>query len=368
MVTHEAVCKMVGEMAEEQLKDRVPSKNYEDIKRVVDEFWHSFGRDAFGIEAEANRRIQDMTLGEIGSAIIRAELSEMPFDEAIAADRQMLFSRKGKDGKETRGANLSDKKNLEGFRNYVKQILPAPLPKRLESGSPRAALAWFEENMVGQTFSFDIPGYGHREFTPKPGHIGKLVCGGGKKADGTKIVKGRIAKANGNAALGMEMVRRGEISSADVEGWDSNRAKSLPLVPVVLREFDLGLHEVDPQGNDIIIFAKKFTNRRGRSNIIVMKLVGDSLMGPISSHMSDMTRAWLENKDLLLTDKGEVYDGSANNSASRSPSRGDNAEGNSPKDGTSIPHSAEGAQGGNLKFSRSPLPEVNALYPFVYPL
>ena len=54
----------------------------------------------------------------------------------------------------------------------------------------------------------------------------------------------------------------------------------------------------------------------------------------------------VENKDLLLTDEGEVYNGSANNSASRSPSKGDNAEGNSPKDKNSLSQTADGAQGG----------------------
>ena len=162
--------------------------------------------------------------------------------------------------------------------------------------------------MLGWTFQFYIPKYGYREFTATPGHIGKLVCEGGKRADGTKIVKGRIAKANGDAAKGLEMVRRGEVSAAEVEGWSNIRAKSLPLVPEVLTDFDAALHEKDARGNDIVIFLKKFTNKDGRSNTVVMKLVNDTLIGPLSAHVRDMTDAWLKNKDLLLTSEGEVYD------------------------------------------------------------
>ncbi len=250
---------------------------------------------------------------------------------------------------------LDDAESVKRFKAYMEKLPAAVMPKRLASGTPQAALEWFEKNMVGRTFQFYIPKYGYREFTATPGHIGKLVCEGGKRADGTKIVKGRIAKANGDAAKGLEMVRRGEVSAAEVEGWSNIRAKSLPLVPEVLTDFDAALHEKDARSNDIVIFLKKFTNKDGRSNTVVMKLVNDTLIGPLSAHVRDMTGAWLKNKDLLLTNEGEVYDRSTNNSASRKPFAGDNAEGNSPENADIIPQNGVGSQGGNSRFSISGL-------------
>ena len=248
---------------------------------------------------------------------------------------------------------LDDAESVKRFKAYIEKLPAAVMPKRLASGTPQAALEWFEKNMVGRTFQFYIPKYGYREFTATPGHIGKLVCEGGKRADGTKIVKGRIAKANGDAAKGLEMVRRGEVSAAEVEGWSNIRAKSLPLVPEVLTDFDAALHEKDARGNDIVIFLKKFTNKDGRSNTVVMKLVNDTLIGPLSAHVRDMTDAWLKNKDLLLTSEGEVYDRSTNNSASRKPFAGDNAEGNSPENADIIPQNGVESQGGISRFSIS---------------
>lgn len=247
-------------------------------------------------------------------------------------------------------SDLSKPDNVKAFREYMKAVSPAPIPQRLSDGSPKAALEWFEANMVGKTFSFDIPGYGHREFTVKPGHIGTLVCKSGRKADGTKIVKGRIAKAGGDANRGFEMVRNGEVSASDVEGWDVLRAKSLPLLPEVFNSFDVAFHEKDARGNDIIILAKKFVNKKGRPNVVVMKLIDDGkTIGPVSAHVKDMTDSWLKNKDLLLTDEGKVYDRSADNSASRRPTSGDNAERNSPETASILPRPGGEVKGGAEK-------------------
>ena len=272
-----------------------------------------------------------------GAKLVQGEFDGMGGETAARPEATAL---KGK-------SDLSKPDNVIALREYVKGVTPTPIPQRLSDGKPKTALEWFEANMVGKTFSFDIPGYGHREFTVKPGHIGTLVCRGGRNADGTRIVKGRIAKANGDIARAFEMVRNGEVSEADVEGWDPLRAKSLPLVPEVFKSFDVALHEKDAHGNDIVILAKKFVNKKGRPNVVVMKLVNDNVsIGPLSSHVGDLTFSWLKNKDLLLTDEGKVYDGAANDSASRSPLKGDNAEGNSPESGDMIPRPGGEVKGG----------------------
>lgn len=282
-------------------------------------------------------------------------------------DGEVRYSRKLKEATEgLKGKkDMSKPENARALRNYVKVIEPAPMPERLKEGTPQAALKWFEENMVGKTFAFDIPGYGHREFTVKVGHIGKLVCKGGLKSDGTKIVKGRIAKAGGDIERAFEMVRRGEVSAKEVEGWDKARAKSLPLAPEVFKNFDFAIHEKGANGKDIIILAKKFRNRKGRPNVIVMMLADDNItMGPLSSHVSDLTLSWLKKKDLILTEGGEVYNGSANNSASRTPTSWDNAERNSQETARIIPQEGEAAQGGGAKQAkeRKVTPEEDAAY------
>ena len=71
-----------------------------------------------------------------------------------------------------------------------------------------------------------------------------------------------------------------------------------------------------------------------------MKLVDDGqTIGPVSTHIKDITISWLKNKDLILTDEGEVYNRSADNSASRKPLVGNNAERNSPRSGGKVSHS-----------------------------
>ena len=73
--------------------------------------------------------------------------------------------------------------------------------------------------------------------------------------------------------------------------------------------------------------------------------------GAALSEKENVARTWLKNKDLLLTEEGEVYNGSTNNSASRSPSKGDNAEGNSPKDADSVSQT-DGEGKGGIMLSR----------------
>lgn len=94
-------------------------------------------------------------------------------------------------------------------------------------------------------------------------------------------------------------------------------------------------------------FIKKFNTKNGRPNTIVMKLVDDGKsIGPVSAHIKDITKAWMKNKDLVLTNEGEVFNRSANNSASRKPFARDNAERNSLVSINIIPQTGSESQGG----------------------
>ena len=93
-----------------------------------------------------------------------------------------------------------------------------------------------------------------------------------------------------------------------------------------------------------------------------MKLINDNIsIGPLSSHVGDLTFSWLKNKDLLLTNEGKVYNGAANSSASRSPLNGDNAEGNSPKSESIVPNSAAPVKGGEPKTVGDTIAELDRL-------
>ena len=272
-----------------------------------------------------NRKLLEPTYDDAGNLI---PLSQR-FNDRNADTRFSIATR----------IDLGDEKNAILFREYVKSLPSATPPPRLRSGTPREAFKWFEENMVGKTYAFDIPGYGHREFTVKIGHIGTLVCEGPRKGAIKKDIQGNWADA----------VRNGEVQAEDVMGWDIARARMLPRLPIVLTEFDAVVHEID-RGGHVFTFIKKFNTKNGRPNTIVMKLVDDGKsIGPVSAHIKDITKAWMKNKDLVLTNEGEVFNRSANNSASRKPFARDNAERNSLVSTNIIPYSAPESQGGKAK-------------------
>lgn len=67
-----------------------------------------------------------------------------------------------------------------------------------------------------------------------------------------------------------------------------------------------------------------------------MKLIIDeNKIGPVSTHIKDITLAWLNKKDLILTKEGQVYNRSKDNSTNFTPPNGNNVESNFPK-GTNI--------------------------------
>ena len=239
------------------------------------------------------------------------------------------------------GNDLSKEDNARFFKTYMKNLAPSTGPKKLSDGSPKAALKWFIENMVGKTYTFEIPGIGLRTFRPKAGHIGKLVCEGVNKGIINRKYEGQWIDA----------VLNGKISAADVNGWDYERARSLPLIDDMLNSFDAVI--VDESGRDAaLIFVKKYTTGNGRPNTVVMKVVQDgATIGPISAHVKDLSMTWLMNKKrLVINEDGELLNRSADNSASRRPLSKDSAENNSHESGGIVPHPDPSAQGAGRRF------------------
>lgn len=309
-------------------------------------------------EAEAQQRWEQSGMSVVDYVRSRAEEGDPAFDldwetaREIERDRaagRFNIGNRDKDGAELNKKprlkpDLSKRENSVAFKKFVREIPAAPLPERLHDSKPKTVFEWYMNNMVGKTYSFDIPGYGHREFKPNPGHIGKLVCSGGTNSDGTPIVKGRIKNINGKDW--QSLVREGKISESDVEGWDPIRARSITLIPEILESFDFVLHEKDRHDRDVLIFAKKFTNKRGRPNTIVMRLIDDgNTIGPVSTHMKDLTETWLKNKDLVTTSGNEVYSRGKDNSASQTPLPAANAESYSTGIDSTIPKSDQNGNG-----------------------
>lgn len=336
-------------------KDRESYNSWTRDRNAEAEHWEN---EQAREEAEAQQRWEQSGMSVVDYVKSRAEEGDPAFDldwetaREIERDRaagRFNIGNRDKDGAELNKKprlkpDLSKRENSVAFKKFVREIPAAPLPERLHDSKPKTVFEWYMNNMVGKTYSFDIPGYGHREFKPNPGHIGKLVCSGGTNSDGTPIVKGRIKNINGKDW--QSLVREGKISESDVEGWDPIRARSITLIPEILESFDFVLHEKDRHDRDVLIFAKKFTNKRGRPNTIVMRLIDDgNTIGPVSTHMKDLTETWLKNKDLVTTSGNEVYSRGKDNSASQTPLPAANAEGYSTGIDSTIPKSDQNGNG-----------------------
>ena len=267
--------------------------------------------------------------------------------DAARAEKAAQRQAGGEDGTArlsvTVNPDMSRAENAKAFREYLAAIPAKEMPERLTDGRPRAALEWFEKNLVGRTFAFDIPGIGKREFRVNEGHLFRLVC----DSTGGTVRKGFVAKAK-NAEDARRMMRNGEVDSSDVAGWNESRARSLPLVPEVLTGFDALMRERDRPG--FLVFLKKFVSKSGRVNTVVMRLNEDGItLGPMSAHVKDLTDSWLKKQDLTVTSDGKVFSTRSDNSATGHVDPGDNAERNSPENTRIISNSSVGDNGGNAE-------------------
>ena len=102
--------------------------------------------------------------------------------------------------------DLSNQENMKSFREYIDGLPPSPMPKRLQDGSPKTAMNWFDENLVGKTFSFELPGIGVKHFHVKEGHLFRLVCE--TPSDPSSLRKGMVKGAT-SAEMARQMIRKG---------------------------------------------------------------------------------------------------------------------------------------------------------------
>ena len=298
------------------------------VAKVLLDAWRAMLR-ALGFREVDRAKYEKMAPEQVMQSLFEDAMAGRRLGRYEGAESGRTMRREGENAFDpSNGRNdLSKPDNAKAFKTWIRSLPAEESPAPLKDPTPKNVFAWFEQNMVGKTYSFDLPGYGHHEFKVAPGHIGKLVCEGPTKGAIKKTYEGHWTEA----------VRRGDIKGSDVSGWHYARARELPRIPRLLTAFDAVLHEVD-KGTDVFIFIKKFNTKNGRPNTIVMKLVDDGKsIGPITTHIKDLTLEWLKNKDLVLTNEGEVYNRSANNSASRTPPAGDNAERNSPEGKTTVP-------------------------------
>ena len=226
--------------------------------------------------------------------------------------------------------DLSKPENLAAFREYIDDLEPAPMPKRLANGAPQTALRWFEENMVGKTFSFDLPGIGLKQFHVKEGHLFRLVCETPPKD--CSLRKGMTRGAT-SAEHARQMIREGKVLPEDCAGWNEHRAKSLPLIPVVLTECDAVLREREHPG--FLTFVKKFISENGGVNTVVFRINEDGVsLGPMSAHMKGLTTTWLKKQDLTAVPATRSFGtGLTNSTANQERRRVACAENNSQPNG-----------------------------------
>ncbi len=199
---------------------------------------------------------------------------------------------------ETHAVDLSIPENNKAFLQYIQSLPPAPMPPRLKDGSPKAALKWFEENMVGKRFEFDLPIIGKRFFQANSGHIFRFVCETPKsqEAKANKWRKGHIPKAT-SAENARELIRQGKVSSSECIGWKEPRARSLPMMLEILENHDAILHD---RKDGSVLFLKKFVSDSGVVNLIVMRLNEDEVsMGPKTAHPKTIKKDWLNGQTLI---------------------------------------------------------------------
>ena len=242
--------------------------------------------------------------------------------------------------------DLSIPQNAKAFKGYMEALPAAPMPPRLTDGSPKAALAWFEENLVGKRFEYDLPVFGKRYFEVNPGHIFRFTCETPKESKNklSKVRKGFIKKAN-SPEHARALIRAGQVSASDCEGWKEPRARSLPMVQEILENYDAILfdHKVNEKTGEkehALLFLKKFVSSDGIVNVIVMRLDdADMSIGPRTSHPKKITTPWL-NGQTLISVAGNKGPTRVSDSVDAQGGRRDSTESITQPNADSIAHSS----------------------------
>ncbi len=120
--------------------------------------------------------------------------------------------------------------------------------KRLSDTTPRSALLFWMEKMVGSTFR--LPN--GIVFSPRPGHFFRFVCGG--------INKGKTAAVD--AAQALEKIASGEFTEKDISGYEAARAAQLPRVPEMLEQPQAVVTTPHEKGKPTIQLVSKISSSK----------------------------------------------------------------------------------------------------------
>jgi hypothetical protein len=152
---------------------------------------------------------------------------------------------------------------------------PRP-PHKLWKPQLKDILAWYEENLC-ELELFDPRGKMVKFSPERFPHLIKLM----------DAESGQEVRRPQNV---IEAIRSGEKCNDDFGGFDDERAKTLPWIPIVVKEPSQILEVVEPTlwekpGDTLIV--KEFEKQGYRNKVLVCRRVGSGLLVPITSHPSD---------------------------------------------------------------------------------
>lgn len=154
---------------------------------------------------------------------------------------------------------------------------PAPRPPRkLWKPELRDILEWYEENLCKADL-VDPRGMRVRFAAERFPHLVKLL---------DPISKREVRRPQNV----VEAIRSGVKGNADFGGYDTERAKTLPWIPLLVTEPSQILEVIEPTlwekpGDTLIV--KEFDKEGYRRKVLVCRKVGSGLLVPITSHPSD---------------------------------------------------------------------------------
>ena len=122
------------------------------------------------------------------------------------------------------GDDLADNARFADFKAAMTQAQPIPdgvslLPHDV---SPKDALDYYDQNILGKTFTFPDGS----TITMNPGHFFRLTCEGRRNKDGVR--KGHVG-GYADSASALEGIRKGDVAADRIYGWQSDRAGVMPL-------------------------------------------------------------------------------------------------------------------------------------------
>lgn len=237
--------------------------------------------------------------------------------------------------------DLADADAARDALAFFAAIPGADAPPRLAGASPASAYAWYLRNLVGRRLSVrigDVP----LSVTFREGHFFRLVCKTPPKGrDGSRPRKGFVTRA-ASAEDARRMILSGEVGAEEVAGYETSRARLLPLVPGIVEAPDMVL--CDTANADFLTFAKRYGDAGGLGNILIFEVNRDgSTLGPLTAHPRRIDAAFLKGKSLVAVSGAEGLGNLATFRLGRVPvvardAAGEDSRGEAPANAATIAH------------------------------